>query len=478
MGMTAAAMADDLTLMAGCRRGLQRVATFTSKWFDLVGIRVNASKTEHIAWGGGEGQEETTDLVWPGQAGETHITQRPAADQAVRILGQKLVPNGSTRSVVEETRTFIEDITGSISRRRLTDRICQMFTRAVLIPTVAYRLMGQPLLPTEIRHIESPMLVFTKHGFKLPSTTPSSVIHHQKGANIPRLEAVLTTRNIDMTTRWRNGRGATFFAKVANALEESTCKLTCFPGAILPNAQHVSARHARHRKGVGRLWLTYLARMITKYDLTVEVPSPLATPKEGILTAFQKPPGDKVLTTLYNQGICRIDQVFRLHRSGAIFPAEGVVEGMVDVQAPARTTWGRLVKQQCKQIRQKRLAEADAVIDVSAIRRALRRDTRGGHKQEFTPDKLREVYQLTLTNYKEDTTDIVVHTDGSLEHRERGLSMGMGMRVQHGLRGDSQGTTHTFNGSCREAPFSSMTAEIMAIYMALSLIAPGHKMEI
>ncbi|KAJ1646279.1 hypothetical protein LPJ64_002210, partial [Coemansia asiatica] len=109
----------------------------------------------------------------------------PATDQAVRILGQKLVPNGSTTAIVEETRTFVMDIVDGLARQRLTDRICQMFTQAVLIPIAAYRLMGQPLLPAEIKTVESPMLVFLKHGFGLPSTMPSTVIHHQKGANVP-----------------------------------------------------------------------------------------------------------------------------------------------------------------------------------------------------------------------------------------------------------------------------------------------------
>ncbi|KAJ2877755.1 hypothetical protein FB639_003630, partial [Coemansia asiatica] len=134
-----------------------------------------------------------------------------------------------------------------------------------------------------------------------------------------------------MTVRMFNGRGAEFFANIAKALEDKTCILTKFPGAVLPNAHHVSTWKARHCKQVGRPWLMYLARRITKYNLMIKKPLLLHQYKVGILSAFQKPLEDKVLNTLFNQKVLQVDQAFRLGHGGYIFLTDRVAEGVVGI---------------------------------------------------------------------------------------------------------------------------------------------------
>ncbi|KAJ2383773.1 hypothetical protein GGI23_007073, partial [Coemansia sp. RSA 2559] len=205
-------MADDLSLMANSRQRLQRVADFVAGWFRMAGVQVNAAKTEHISYGS---PENATVLSWQteeGPEGRTEITQRPQPGLGIRILGQKLVANGSTEAVVEDTTMFVEDLVAGVQRHRITDRIGQMYCRAVLFPTVVYRLMGQPLLDSELKKIEGPIVRFLKHAFGMPSTTPTSLIRHQKGANMPTLASVMATRNLDLTLRQMNGAGAPFFS--------------------------------------------------------------------------------------------------------------------------------------------------------------------------------------------------------------------------------------------------------------------------
>ncbi|KAJ2098027.1 hypothetical protein GGI09_003522 [Coemansia sp. S100] len=48
IGMVAAAMADDLSLMGGSQEQLQEVMDATSEWFNMVGIWVNATKMEYL----------------------------------------------------------------------------------------------------------------------------------------------------------------------------------------------------------------------------------------------------------------------------------------------------------------------------------------------------------------------------------------------------------------------------------------------
>ncbi|KAJ2864851.1 hypothetical protein GGI22_001631, partial [Coemansia erecta] len=249
----------------------------------------------------------------------------------IRILGQKLVANGSTEAVVEDTTMFVEDLVAGVQRHRITDRIGQMYCRAVLFPTVVYRLMGQPLLDSELKKIEGPIVRFLKHAFGMPSTTPTSLIRHQKGANMPTLASVMATRNLDLTLRQMNGAGAPFFSSIARVLEDLTRRKIRFPGSILENAQHISGGRAKSRPGIGRLWYTSVARSINKYALTVERPYRYGECKTQVMTAFQKPLPDKIIDSLYDAEISEIAQAFWMTplqgRGGTIFINNGRGDG-------------------------------------------------------------------------------------------------------------------------------------------------------
>ncbi|KAJ2212409.1 hypothetical protein EV179_004662 [Coemansia sp. RSA 487] len=87
-GLSTAAMADDLSLMAYSRTRLQQIANFVSGWFRMAGVRVNATKTEHLSYGSSENAPVVYWQYGEGTDGQTAIMQRLHPGHCVRILGQ------------------------------------------------------------------------------------------------------------------------------------------------------------------------------------------------------------------------------------------------------------------------------------------------------------------------------------------------------------------------------------------------------
>ncbi|KAJ1770080.1 hypothetical protein LPJ74_003521 [Coemansia sp. RSA 1843] len=81
-------MADDLSLMAYSRTRLQQIANFVSGWFRMAGVRVNATKTEHLSYGSSENAPVVYWQYGEGTDGQTAIMQRLHPGHCVRILGQ------------------------------------------------------------------------------------------------------------------------------------------------------------------------------------------------------------------------------------------------------------------------------------------------------------------------------------------------------------------------------------------------------
>ncbi|KAJ1729096.1 hypothetical protein LPJ61_003693 [Coemansia biformis] len=130
------------TLTARSRRGLQEVADFVAGWFAMVGVRANPTKTEHVSYSSRAGPDEPA-LTWIDAMGvREEITQRPAAGVPVRILGQRLIADGTVEQMVADTREFVEEMVDSLSRRRLTDRICRLYCRTVVLPVLVYPAAG------------------------------------------------------------------------------------------------------------------------------------------------------------------------------------------------------------------------------------------------------------------------------------------------------------------------------------------------
>ncbi|KAJ2006373.1 hypothetical protein H4R26_001417 [Coemansia thaxteri] len=80
----------------------------------------------------------------------------------------------------------------------------------------------------------------------------------------------------------------------------------------------------------------------------------------------------------------------------------------------------------------------------------------------------------------DDVSSVTAHTDGSLdEHVLLGPSMGFGARIEVFAHGREQPRdTRDVKGCCREGPFSSTVAEVLAIVMAMALVPPTVRLTI
>ncbi|KAJ2004913.1 hypothetical protein H4R26_002256, partial [Coemansia thaxteri] len=418
--------------------------------------------------------------------GQHEITQRPPPNQPVRILGQRIVADGSTSLLVEEARDFVDGLIEGLKQRRLTDRICQLYARAVLMPTVAYRLMGQALLPAEQERIAAPIYKWVKHGFGLPNTTPSSIVHHQRGANVQRLSATLAARNLEMTIRLFNGEGARVFAVVARALMRQTQGTIKFPGDILGNAHLVSASRARKRDKVGRPWLAVMARAMAEYGMTMAIPEQLGVVETGVLACLRRNPSDKVLTSLFECHVTSMEQAFVVWPQGGVHAREtghpyrnqalGNQQG-----SGGNHEWRRRFREECARIRSREVTVLDSWIDVNIVRRAIGQRVDRDRRELLAPwNVVRWMGSGTAAVCWDGVSRVTAHTDGSLdEHVLLGPSMGFGARIEVFAHGREQPRDiRDVKGCCREGPFSSTMAEVLAIVMAMALVPPTVRLTI
>ncbi|KAJ2683932.1 hypothetical protein H4R19_006943, partial [Coemansia spiralis] len=63
-----------------------------------------------------------------------------------------------------------EDLVKPLERKWTTDRQAQYMYRAVLCPTMAYKVQGLPLKAAELTATMAPLMHFVKHKFGIPLT--------------------------------------------------------------------------------------------------------------------------------------------------------------------------------------------------------------------------------------------------------------------------------------------------------------------
>ncbi|KAJ1857928.1 hypothetical protein GGH12_002952 [Coemansia sp. RSA 1822] len=152
----------------------------------MVGICVNTAKTVLVHIPSKE-KRVVPDLEWHTSGASSRITAIADPHAPARLIGQYFNTSGRHRPLFMAAKEKICAITERVGKKILTDRTGQMFTRMVLLPVAAYHLQGIPATNTEIQLVASPITMFLKHTFGLPTSFPTAYLYCRKGGKVPRL---------------------------------------------------------------------------------------------------------------------------------------------------------------------------------------------------------------------------------------------------------------------------------------------------
>ena len=75
----------------------------------------------------------------------------------------------------------------------MTDKIALFVVRAVMMPALTYKMQGHAFTRNEMHHIFKPLMHALKHAYDLPTTFPSSFMHHRLAGNDSRRSTRRTT---------------------------------------------------------------------------------------------------------------------------------------------------------------------------------------------------------------------------------------------------------------------------------------------
>ena len=235
--MYTVAIVDDLSLIATTKERLQEIVNLTASWFNKTGIRVNTNKTVYILL------KNNSEINWPRKNNEiTTIKNNHDNNEPLRILGNYLIPNRNTSSLINMVKETTKNIIKIYKNRYLSDKLIIYIVRVVIIPIIEYKLTGHILTISEVQSISSIYLKLLKHGLKLPSTFPLPILHHPQGCKVPMLATRLETIAINMMLRMYNGEGATTFKKLAKELSNYTSKIIKFLGEVLKHPNLITKK--------------------------------------------------------------------------------------------------------------------------------------------------------------------------------------------------------------------------------------------
>ena len=124
---------------------------------------------------------------------------------AVRVLGCYVTLDGSLTGTLGQCRSAQQHWTTILLKRCTTDKVASYVARAVAGPSLAYRLQGAPLSDRQLSELERPIVRAIKWRCGLPSTAPSTLVHHRMVYAVPRLLTVADQQHLTLALRAING---------------------------------------------------------------------------------------------------------------------------------------------------------------------------------------------------------------------------------------------------------------------------------
>ena len=181
------------------------------------------------------------------------------------------VPDGSHAPMHQLCSKLAESQARMLRARAMTDKIALFVVRAVLMPALTYKMQGHAFNGQEIGKIFQPIMHALKHLCHLPTTFPSSFMHHRLAGKVPRLETVHTANNLTILVRAVNAPSP--LSEITLARIAATEHRLCFPGPMLEIPWHVLQAHLRPPcNGSRRLFIPALARALHDRGVTLGTP--------------------------------------------------------------------------------------------------------------------------------------------------------------------------------------------------------------
>ncbi|KAJ2177879.1 hypothetical protein EV181_006393, partial [Coemansia sp. RSA 532] len=333
---------------------------------------------------------------------------------------------------------------------------------------MAYRTQGTPLNNQEVEHIQVPLLRFVKHKYGVPSSSPSAYWFSRKGGRMPRLQAEVDRRAVDMTVRMLSGKGCHEASTLAQRLEQRARQQLQFPGEMLAYPQLVADRNMPD--GRQRMWWLYVAKILAARGVEIAVPT-LARMGRGSIMAALKPgwaggEEGRAYSQMWKRGVSSIEQVFQFDNNGAL---------EMRPQRISRLFWERKIRTHLNILRgQDTGTPRQLGLQERNIRCALGEAPRRAHPMPFHRARIRQHWAgVDIAGRAAQAQRVVVHTDGSFTPATATQPASMGFAVEwefHRATGSSE--RKMMSGAVRDGMFSSTTAELMAL-LVVATLAPA-----
>jgi len=169
------AFVDDTTWVSDSRTHMQEILDVATSFYILNGVEINAKKTQVIAR---NYKHDIDDFL---EFGTPVEKIRPVPkNEAVRILGVWVTAEGLPKSTQMLVEQEVETICNILRPKAITDKQTTYIINNVLIPRVLYRISAQILPPTFLQKITGTYMKLCKHKARMPSTTPNSLMHHNR----------------------------------------------------------------------------------------------------------------------------------------------------------------------------------------------------------------------------------------------------------------------------------------------------------
>jgi len=192
----------------------------------------------------------------------------------------------------------------------MTDKIALFVVRAAMMPVMmsammpalTYKVQGYAFTAHEIHQIAKPLMRALKHACHLPTSFPSSIVHHRLAGKVPRLERVHAANNLTLLARAMNA--PTPLLEIALARIAATEQGTRFPGPMLGIPWHVQRGHLTptdNRRQ--RLLMPALTTALHEHGVTIGTPE--HTPQWTAAHALPTPP--RWLFGLFRRPMTRVD---------------------------------------------------------------------------------------------------------------------------------------------------------------------------
>ncbi|KAH7036152.1 hypothetical protein BKA57DRAFT_521286 [Linnemannia elongata] len=181
------AFVDDTSLVGPGHTELTRMTDASTEFFGMHGIEINGKKTELLAIN----PTHIDNINYGGS-----LIQPQAASKASRVLEVWLTADGSAKTTAAMAMKETETVCGILLRKSVTDKQCIYIINAVLIPRLPYRMRAQIPAWTVIERITKKYRTVVRQKLGLPSSTPSSILHHTRLYGLRDLKDALAEQHI------------------------------------------------------------------------------------------------------------------------------------------------------------------------------------------------------------------------------------------------------------------------------------------